>query len=93
MIQIETTDKKVNKIGLRSIVSWGLGGLLVLAGAIEFFSQPVMGVFTLLAGLLIFPPAVSLVKNKFNFELSLGLKILAFLAFLILLGIGRVLGY
>ncbi|MBI2596366.1 Ltp family lipoprotein [Candidatus Daviesbacteria bacterium] len=44
-----------------------------------------MGIFTLLAGLIIFPPAVKFIKNRTHFELSKALKVVAFL---VLLGIG-----
>lgn len=82
---METPEKKPNKIGLGFILSWGLGGLFVLAGIIELFAQPVLGIFTLLAGLVIFPPAVNFLKSKTNFELSRPLKIVVFF---VLVGIG-----
>lgn len=82
---MENTEKKTNKIGLGFLLSWGLGGILVIGGLIELFSKPGLGIFTLLAGLVIFPPAVSFVKSKTNFELSRVLKIIAFI---VLLGIG-----
>ncbi len=82
---MEITEKKPNKIGLGFIISWGLGGILVIGGLIELFSKPALGIFTLLAGLVIFPPVVTFVKNKTNFELSKWLKIILFF---VLLGIG-----
>ncbi len=82
---MKQAEKSTSKIGLGSILSWGLGGLLVVGGIIELFSKPAMGIFTLLAGLVIFPPAVKFIKNKTHFELSKALKVVAFL---ILLGIG-----
>ena len=82
---MEKTETKTNKIGLGFLISWGLGGILVIGGLIELFSKPTMGIFTLLAGLVIFPPAVKFLKNKSNFELSRTLKIIIFF---VLLGIG-----
>src|SRR5260370_30395542 len=82
---METPEKKPKKIGLGFILSWGLGGLFVLAGIIELFAQPVLGIFTLLAGLVIFTPAVNFLKSKTNFELSRPLKIVVFF---VLVGIG-----
>lgn len=79
------TEKSTSKIGISSILSWGLGGLLVVGGILELFSKPAMGIFTLLAGLVIFPPAVKFIKNKTHFELSKALKVVAFL---VLLSIG-----
>lgn len=82
---MKETEKSTSKIGIGSILSWGLGGLLVVGGIIELFSKPAMGIFTLLAGLIIFPPAVKFIKNRTHFELSKALKVVAFL---VLLGIG-----
>lgn len=82
---MEKAEKKTNKIGLGFLLSWGLGGILVIGGLIELFSKPAMGIFTLLAGLVIFPPAVKFVKSKTNFELSRALKIIVFF---VLIGIG-----
>ncbi len=79
------TDKKTNKIGLGLILGWGLGGILVIGGLSELFGKPATGIFTLLAGLVIFPPAVKFLKTKTNFELSRVLKIIVFF---VLLGIG-----
>ncbi len=82
---MEKEEKNAKKIGVGSLLSWGLGGLLVLGGFIELFSKPVMGIFTLLAGLVIFPPAVKFLKNKTNIELTRALKIIVFF---VLLAIG-----
>jgi hypothetical protein len=82
---MEITEKKPNKIGLGFIISWGLGGILVIGGIVELFTTPGLGIFTLLAGLVIFPPAIKFIKSKTNFELSNVLKILLFF---ILAGIG-----
>jgi hypothetical protein len=82
---MEITEKKPNKIGLGFIISWGLGGILVIGGIIELFTKPGLGIFTLLAGLVIFPPAINFIKSKTNFELS---KVLKILLFFILTGIG-----
>lgn len=83
---MESTEKKSNKIGLGFVIGWGLGGLLVLAGIAELFTKPALGIFTLLAGLVIFPPAINFIKSKTNFELSRVLKVIVFFILLIIGG-------
>jgi hypothetical protein len=78
--------EKTNKIGVGFILGWGLGGLLVLGGLAELFSKPGLGIFTILAGLVIFPPAVTFLKKKTNFELSKALKIIIFFVLLVIGG-------
>jgi len=68
--------KEVKKITLGLILSWIFGIVFGLSGLTFLFTGSIIaGGSLILASLILLPPVNKLVKEKFNFELSRGLKI------------------
>lgn len=68
---------EIKKITLGFILSWIFGVLLGLSGLVFLFSGSIIsGGSLILASLILLPPMNKFVKEKFNFELSGGLKII-----------------
>jgi len=82
---MNTTVKKERRIGIKFIFGWIFGLLFLFTGGSELFTNPLSGIFFILAALVIFPPFMQLVKNKTGIALS---SVLRIVLFLILLGIG-----
>ena len=68
--------KEAKKITLGLVLSWIFGVLFGLSGLTFLFSGSIIaGGSLILASLILLPPMNKFVKEKFNFELSRGLKI------------------
>ena len=67
--------KETKKITLGLVFSWIFGVLFGLSGLNFLFSGSIVaGGSLILASLILLPPMNKFVKEKFNFELSKGLK-------------------
>jgi len=72
----ENMPKETKKITLGLVLSWIFGVLFGLNGLTFLFSGSIVaGGSLILASLILLPPINKVVKEKFNFELSRGLKI------------------
>lgn len=80
----ESLDVKTKNITLGLVLSWILGGALLLGSIIGLFSSTLPSVFVLIASLLILPPINKWIAKTLKFRISGGLK---FLLFLVLIGI------
>lgn len=85
-------QEKEKTIGVKFVLSWAIVILswivalvLFLTGSKELFEKRVFGVFSILAGLVIFPPFAQFVRHKTGFKLS---TVLSIVLFVVLLGIG-----
>ena len=76
----------VKKITLGFIVGWALGVLAVISGITSIFTQPLVGILFLLTGFILLPPANKLIKEKFKFSISGGLKFILVIVLLIIIG-------
>ena len=77
--------KETKKLTLGLIVSWVLGVMFALAGLGGLVGGMIVsGISLILASVVILPPMNKLVKDKFNFELSKGLKITLVIILLII---------
>ena len=80
--------KEIKKITLGLVLSWVLGVLFLVNGfAFLFEGVIITGVSLILASLILLPPINNLVKEKFNFELSGGLKVVLVIILLIIGGL------
>jgi len=77
----------VKKITMGLILGWVLGILIGVAGIVTLFSKPLAGTFLLLAAAILLPPISKLLKEKFNFALSGGLKFVLVVVLLVLVGV------
>ena len=77
----ESTPKKIT-LGL--IIGWALGSFLLLTGIALIFSQPLPGLFVILASLALLPPVQGFLEQKTQVHLSGGVK---FVLVLVLFGI------
>lgn len=84
--QDESFGTKAKGITLASLLKWAVSLLLLIGGLGMLFSSFVAGLATLVAGVLIFPPATKFIKEKYNFSLSKGVKIVAVLVLLVISG-------
>lgn len=78
--------KEVKKITLKLILGWIFGLLFVLVGVASFSESFFGGLLIIMGGLVILPPVGHIIKNRFHLELSVWLKLIAFLI-LIIIGI------
>lgn len=78
-----------NKIDLFVLAGWLFGLVVFTVGVLNLFLvHPVPGIAYLLVSCLYFPPANSLLRQKFNFSLPLFVKIiLALVLILFTLGV------
>src|SRR3989344_9457062 len=68
--------KETKKITLGLVLSWIFGVLFGISGLTFLFSGGIVaGGSLIIASLVLLPPMNNFVKEKFNFELSRGLKI------------------
>lgn len=80
--------KEVKKITLGLVLSWIFGVLFGVSGLTFLFEGLIIaGVSLILASLILLPPVNKLVKEKFNFELSGGLKIVLVIILFIIYGL------
>jgi len=84
--QNESSEAKTKNIAVGSVSRWVISIILLVGGFGMLFSSFIAGLATLLAGVIIFPPANKYVKEKYNFSPSRGMKILAVLVLLVISG-------
>lgn len=77
-------EKEENKITLGLIVGWILGIFAAIAGVSMLFTEPVPGALFILLAIVVLPPANKMMRDKFNFSLSGGLK---FVLAIVILGL------
>lgn len=78
----EKHHKEVKKIGALSVLGWIFGILFMLSGLGWMTQHFFTGLLVLASGLIIFPPFNKSLRNKFNFELTIWLRVL--LSFILL---------
>jgi len=80
------TKKNVTKITAGPIISW-LGGLFFVLLGIGYtgIGKPFSGALFVIGAILIIPITNKFIQEKFNIEISGGLKVLIFFAFLLLI--------
>jgi len=83
----KTGGTPVKKITTGLVLGWVLGILISVAGIVILFSEPLAGIFLLLAAAILLPPISKLLEEQFNFTLSGGLKFVLVVVFLILAGV------
>lgn len=71
-------QQPTKKIGVKTILGWAFGLLLMFSGAFLLLTRPLQGIVNALAGLSVFPPFWAQVKKRWNFELSGALKVILF---------------
>lgn len=71
-------QQATRKIGVKTILGWTFGILLLLRAAFLLLPHPLQGIVNALAGLSVFPPFWAQVKKRWNFELSGVLKVILF---------------
>ncbi len=79
------TQKKEKTVGVQLVLGWIVGLLFIFLGVLNLFKHPIVGVFEILAALVIFPPSMQFLKDKTGVKLSAVLRIVIFF---ILIGIG-----
>ena len=67
-------EQETKQITLGLIIGWILGVLAAITGVTMIFSEPVPGILFILLALVVMPPVSKIVKEKFNFSLSGGMK-------------------
>ena len=80
----QNQSKAYTKITIGLILSWGLGVLAAISGVTLLFSQLLTGILMLLLSAVLLPPVNKFVTDKWHFSISGGLK---FVAVIILLGV------
>lgn len=82
----ESSEVKTKDVTSGSLLRWILSVFLLIGGFGMLFSSFIAGLTTLLAGIIIFPPATGYIKEKYNFSLSRGMKILVVIVLLVISG-------
>lgn len=86
MENINTPSEKTRHITLGLVFSWIFSIFVGVPAIIMLFSQTAVGLVSLIAALIVFPPTNKALKDKFNFSLSRGLKIVSVLILLVIAG-------
>lgn len=81
-----TSEQDHTKITLGTIISWALGVLFTASGVIGIFSDPIMGIFVIVAGLILLPPVNAYIQEKYKFSLSGGVKFIVVVLLVIIAG-------
>lgn len=81
----KSSEEKTKNITLGFILSWIVGGFLLLAGIGFIISNLVAGILVLLGGIIMLPPVASFIRSKTNFHFSGGVR---FVIALILVAVG-----
>jgi hypothetical protein len=68
-------EQETKQITLGLIIGWILGILIGIAGVGLLFSEPVPGILFILTALVVLPPVNKILKDRFNFSLSGGVKV------------------
>lgn len=68
-------EQETKQITLGVIIGWILGVLAGIAGVGLLFTEPVSGILFILLSVVVLPPANKVLKDKFNFALSGGVKV------------------
>lgn len=80
--EIKSSEVKTKNVTFGLVVSWVLGILFVLSGIGSIFSKPLNGVIFIISALIILPPINRFIKEKYNFSLSKGVKIVVIVVLL-----------
>ena len=80
-------QKEVKKVTFGSIFAWLFGGLMLLGGISSLFTNFIAGVLALIIAVIVLPPFNKrILEEKFNMQLSTGLKIVIVIILLALIG-------
>lgn len=80
-------SKKVKKITLGLVLSWGFGLFFLIGGIGILYSHSFLfGLIAIIIGSILFPPINRFLENKLNFKLSIWLKIAIILVGFFLMG-------
>ena len=79
-------EQETKQITLGLIIGWILGVLAAITGVTMIFSEPVPGILFILLALVVMPPVSKIVKEKFNFSLSGGMKVVLAIILLGMIG-------
>jgi len=82
----ENIVKEEKKITIGLIIGWILGVLAGIAGVGLLFSEPLPGILFIVLALVVLPPVGKMVKEKFNFSLSGGVKVVMVIVLLGVIG-------
>jgi len=77
-------EKEVKKLTLGGILGWIFGLFFVLVGLASFSSSFIAGISCLVISAVLLPPVNRLFREKMNFELSKGVKIVVIIICLII---------
>ena len=86
---MENKENMPTKLGLKTVLGYLVGIMLLIAGVTAPFMEGyglLLGISYIICGLIIFPPFWVYIKNKYNFEASKWVKIVAFFAVIIIGG-------
>lgn len=76
----ERTDPTELSIG--KLVAWVVGALSILAGVGGLFTQPIIGIGFLIAGVFGMPPTRNMVEDEFNIQMSRWFAVMGYLVIL-----------
>lgn len=82
--QNQPSEKNVKNITLGSVIAWIFSIFIGVPAIFMLFSQPVPGLLTLIAALIVFPPMSKVITDKFKLSLSRGLKIFIVIVLLVI---------
>lgn len=82
--KIESSEVKTKNKTLSLILGWILGVIFGLTGIVNIFSDPLSGLFFILAALVALPPVTKYVGEKYNYSPKRSIKISAFILCLVM---------
>lgn len=78
------SSQSVTTLGVGSIIGWLLGLLIIFLGLGTLSLSFAAGIVTLLAGLMLIPGVWTVSRRVLNFQLSLPLRLLAFVILMVI---------
>lgn len=67
--------ESVKKFNLRSSLAWVFGLILLISGVTSITERPIAGIFLIISSMLILPPVVKFISDKWNIHMSSNLRV------------------
>lgn len=80
----EEEKKDVTELSIGKIVAWLVGGFSIIAGVASLFSQPLVGIGFIVAGVFGMPPTRRMIESEFGIAMSRWFAVLGYFVILFL---------
>jgi hypothetical protein len=82
---VEQASPRIKQI-IGLVISWLLAAFFALIGIVAVFSEPIPGLVMLIMAVVVLPPVTKIINQKWNYHLSVGLKVIVIIIGFIIFG-------